>query len=144
VTATKRGRPSALAALVLLATVATGCTSARSTLGSSGDTCYTALPTAFQAVGPDSRMAGVRGFTLGQLRLVAPHLYQAISPGRSPAQQVCVVAFIGTFTRATVSRPLGRPSGGLAVVVSANPTQELLGTVIFKRAPLDFGRFHAG
>ncbi len=139
-----RGAPIGLAGLVLLAALLTGCTSARSSLGPSDDSCYVALPTAAQAVGTHGRMVGLHLFTLEDLSRQAPHLYRAVSGGRPRSEQVCVVAYVGRFTRGAVSKPLGRPSGQFAVVVAAYGSNELLGTVIFRRVPLHFGRTHIG
>jgi hypothetical protein len=59
-------------------------------------------------------------------------------------QKICVAAYVGEFTRGSVSRPLGRSSGQLAVVVSEMPSNKLLGTVIFRHTPLHFGHPHVG
>ena len=133
----------ALAGCVLLATVLTGCTSARSGLGTSDSGCYLALPTATKAVESHGRLLGVHLFTLTALQHKAPHLFQKLAT-RASSQRVCVIAFEGHFDANSVSAPLGRPSGRLAVVVSTIPANHLLGTVIFTRPPLHFGHPHIG
>jgi hypothetical protein len=133
----------ALAACVLLATVLAGCTSARSGLGTSDSSCYLALPTAAKAVEGHGRLLGVHLFTLTALQHKAPNLFKKLATSAGP-QRVCVIAFEGHFDTTTVSTPLGRPSGRLAVVVSTIPANHLLGTVIFTRAPLHFGHPHIG
>jgi hypothetical protein len=132
----------ALAGGALLAMVCTGCTAARSTLGTSDSSCYLALPTATAAVGTHAHLVGFHRFTLKQLKVKAPHLYQAIASDESASENVCVVAFTGKFASGHVAKPHGRPSGTLAVVVSTTPGNELLGTVIFRHAPLHFGQTH--
>jgi hypothetical protein len=90
------------------------------------------------------RMIGLHRYTLGQLRQRAPHLFKELASNKAASQQVCVVAFAGTFEAGSVSHPLGRSSGRVAVVVATSPYNHLLGTVIFKRAPLLFGHTHIG
>jgi hypothetical protein len=131
-----------LAGCALLAALCSGCTAARSNLGTSDASCYLSLPTATHAVGSHGRLVGFRQFSLKDLSRVAPHLYRAISDRQSTSQQVCVIAFTGSFTSGHVSKPKGRPSGKLAVVVSTTPNNQLLGTVIFRKAPLHFGHTH--
>jgi hypothetical protein len=132
-----------LAGCVLLASVLAGCTSARSGLGTSDSSCYLALPTATKAVENHGRLLGVHLFTLTALEHKAPHLFQKLAT-RASSQRVCVIAFEGHFDTSSVSAPLGRPSGRLAVVVSTIPANHLLGTVIFTRPPLHFGHPHIG
>jgi hypothetical protein len=89
-------------------------------------------------------LVGVHRYTLSALRSRAPHLLHALATNVAGSQSVCVVAFAGHFTTATVSDPRGRSSGQLAVVVSTTPGNRVLGTVIFTEAPLHFGHSHAG
>lgn len=133
----------ALAGCILLATVLTGCTSARSSLGTSDSACYLALPTATTAVEGHGRLLGVHLFTLTALEHRAPQLFEKLATPAS-SQRVCVIAFEGQFDTNTVSAPLGQPSGRLAVVVSTTPANHLLGTVIFTSPPLHFGHPHIG
>jgi hypothetical protein len=134
----------AAAGCLLFAGVLAGCSSARSSLGTSDSSCYLALPTATKAVGGHGRLLGVHLFTLTSLRHRAPRLFKDLALGHDGSERVCVVAFSGAFDQATVSHPSGRSSGQLAVVVATTPGNELLGTVIFKRAPLHFGHPHIG
>ena len=90
------------------------------------------------------KLLGVHLFTLKALHQKAPHLYKALATTDSSSQTVCVTAFTGTFTRSSVSNPLGRVSGRLAVVVSTTSSNHVLGTVIFTRLPLHFGHSHVG
>jgi hypothetical protein len=133
-----------VAGLALLATVLSGCTSARSSLGTSDDSCYLALPTAAAAVGKGSHMVGLHLFSLKVLKQKAPRMYADVSGGQSASQNVCVIAFTGKFTAGAVSKPKGRPQGHFAVVVATTPANQLLGTVIFRRVPLHFGHTHIG
>jgi hypothetical protein len=133
-----------LAGCVLAASLLAGCTSARSSLGTTDASCYQALPTATNAVQSHGRLIGLHLFTLKELKSKAPHLYRFIVARVKAPQPVCVVGFTGKFTSAKVSKPLGRSSGELAVVVSTSPGNKLLATVIFSHAPLKFGHSHLG
>jgi len=133
-----------IAGAVLLASVVSGCTTVRSDLGTSDSSCYLALPTATKAVDAHGRMIGVRRLTLSTLRRQAPSLSAGLGTTRAASQVVCAVAFEGRYTQASVSQPYGQSSGHLAVVVSTNPGNHLLGTFLFTRLPLHFGHPHFG
>ncbi|HWE69660.1 MAG TPA: hypothetical protein VG205_04825 [Acidimicrobiales bacterium] len=135
---------SGVAACLLAAGLIAGCTSARSDLGTSDSPCFLALPAATKAAGPHSRFSGVHLYTLASLQKKAPHLYQALSSEPASSQRICAIAFSGTFTRTSVSHPLGLASGSVAVVVLKTPSNQLLGTVIFNHAPVRFGHTHTG
>ncbi len=76
---------------------------------------------------------------------MAPRLVDDLTDRfKTNATRVCVAAYEGNFTSADVSKPLGRASGKLAVVVVNAANQQLLGTDIIKRAPLRFGHPHVG
>jgi hypothetical protein len=138
----RRRISSVLAGCLLLAGVLAGCTSARSNLGTTDDSCYLALPAATHAVGAHARFLGVHLFTMSALHQHAPHLYNALATSHASSERVCVVAFEGHFTTSSVAHPRGRTSGRLAVVVARTPSNQLLGTVIFSHAPLRFGHSH--
>jgi hypothetical protein len=127
-------------ALCLLA----GCTSARNSLGTSDSSCYLALPSASHAVGPHSKFIGVHQFTLSSLRQKEPGLFDSLAALKPTSQRVCIIEFVGSFTQASVQKPLGKSSGRLAVVVLEAPSNHLLGTVIFHHPPLDFAHPHVG
>jgi hypothetical protein len=133
-----------VAGCALLTGVLAGCTAARTNLGTSDSSCYLALPTATKAIGSHGRLHGVQRFTLSALRKKAPHLLDDLGTTAPGSETVCLIAFTGKFTAASVSDPRGRSSGKLAVVVSTTPGNHLLGTVIFTNAPLHFGHSHAG
>ncbi|HVA08111.1 MAG TPA: hypothetical protein VNG12_15345 [Acidimicrobiales bacterium] len=133
-----------VAAVALVAGFATGCTTARTNLGTSDSSCYLALPAATKAVEGHGHLLGVKLFTLAGLRKEAPRLYSLVLDGQPKSERVCVAAFSGNFRNDNVSHPLGRPSGHLAVVVTATPTNKLLGTAIFLQVPLRFGHSHIG
>jgi hypothetical protein len=121
-----------------------GCTSARSELGTSDSACFLALPTATRAVGPHSRLLGARLLTPTSLGHLAPSLAADLPPGEPSREQICVLAFAGSFTAETVAQAVGLPSGPVAVVVTRSPSNQLIGTVIVGRAPLHFGHSHIG
>jgi hypothetical protein len=128
--------------LLAVCVAVSGCTTVRSDLGTSDSSCYLALPSAAEAVHAHGHMVGVHRDTLATLRRRAPGLYRQLDTTDHLSQVVCVVAFTGQFTKASVSDPHGRPTGRLAVVVTATPGNHLLGTVIFKRLPLGFSHPH--
>jgi len=128
----------------LAVAVLAGCTTARSSLGTSDSSCYLALPTATKAIGSHGHLLGVQKFSLSALRKKAPHLLHDLATTASGSETVCIVAFTGNFTTGSVSEPRGRSSGHLAAVVSTTPGNHLLGTVIFTKAPLHFGHSHVG
>jgi hypothetical protein len=139
----KRRRLAAGAGCFLLAVcLLPGCTSARSNLGTTDNSCYLALPAATKAVGPNSRFIGVHLFTLASLRKKAPRLFDALPSQPASSQRVCAIAFVGTFTKTSVSKPLGLASGSVAVVISKTPSNQLLGTFIFNQTPMRFGHSH--
>jgi len=129
---------------LLVASVLGGCTSARSSLGTSDSSCYLALPTATQAVHGHGRLLGVHLLSLTDLRKEAPHVFDAVASKRPGSQRVCVAAFQGHYVSASVSKPQGHASGPLAVVVISSPSNQLLGTYIFKRIPIRFSHNHFG
>jgi hypothetical protein len=129
---------------MLVAIAFTGCTSVRSSLGTSDSSCYRALPTARQAVSAQGRMLGVQLLTLAAIRRDAPQLFEDLATTHAGSQRVCVVAFAGRFEKSSVSDPHGRSAGHVAVVVSTTPSNQLLGTVILGQSPLRFGHSHFG
>ena len=138
----RRGR-CALCALALATLVLAGCSSARVGLGTSDESCYLALPTAAKAVGGHGHLEGVRKFTFSGLHGVAPRLYgQLRNDHVAPKQAVCVAGYSGHFTASEVARPLGRPSGTLAVAVVTTPANHLLGTLILTKLPVRFEHTH--
>jgi hypothetical protein len=133
-----------LAGTLLLTAVLAGCTSFRSSLGTTDSSCYLALPIASHAVHGKGRLIGIQLYTESSLHKRAPGLSRALSMSAKAQQKICVAAYVGEFTRGSVSQPLGRSSGQLAVVVSETPSNKLLGTVIFRHTPLHFGHPHVG
>lgn len=133
-----------IACLLMLTALLSGCTSARSSLGTSESSCYQALPTATHAVHGQGHLVGVDSLTLSSLHKVAPPFFASVSPERPGSARVCIVAFKGQFRASSVVRPRGRRSGELAVVVTSSPSNHLLGTYIVRRSPLSFGHTHFG
>jgi len=135
---------SGLAGVLLVGCVLAGCSSVRSSLGTSDSPCYLSLPAASQAVHDSGKLAGVHLFTLSRLRQKAPHLYSHLSIPHPSQARVCVIAFTGSFTNSSVTRPLGSPAGRLAIVVLRTPSNQLVGTVLLDHLPLRFGHGHVG
>jgi len=124
---------------VLAATVLTGCTTARSDLGSPVGPCFQALPAATKAIGGHGHLLGVQPFTVGTLARQAPHLFRDLSTAQPSGQRICVLAFSGHFEAHSVQRARGRSTGRLAVVVTTTSGSRLLGTVIFTNPPFHLG-----
>jgi hypothetical protein len=133
---------SLAAALVLAAALLASCSSARTDFGTTDASCYLELPTASQAVGGHGHLEGVRKYTLSSLRTVAPRLYGRLADDVSKKQGVCVAGYTGHFTASEVSKPLGHPSGTLAVAVVTTPGNKLLGTLILTKLPVRFQHTH--
>ncbi len=133
-----------LASCALAACLLSDCTAARTELGTSDSSCYLALPAATAAIGSRGRLLGVHLMRLSTVKQKYVRLFDALPVQPTSRQQVCVIGFAGQFTRASVARPYGHQSGHLAVVVLAAPSNQLIGTVIFDRAPLRFGHSHIG
>ncbi len=137
-----RSRAAVLAGLVLVASLLASCSAARTGLGTTDESCYLALPTAAKAVGGHGHLEGVRKYTLGGLRGVAPRLYRRLADDVPKKQSVCVAGYTGHFTASEVAKPLGRPSGTLAVAVVTTPANKLLGTLILTKLPVRFQHTH--
>jgi hypothetical protein len=134
-----------MAALLLLgASTLVACTTVRDDLGRSQSACYLALPSAAKAAGVHQRLIGVQLLTVDSLKRRSTSLFDELHLDHSSAQRVCVVAFAGQFTQASVSKPFGQPAGDLVVVVLTSPSNRLIGSVIGSRLPLGFGHFHIG
>jgi hypothetical protein len=124
--------------LVLTTALLTACSGVRTSQGTSDESCYLELPTAAAAVHGHGHLAGIRKFTLSEFHTVAPRLYKALAGDVPAHQSVCVAAYTGHFTAASVEKPLGRPSGILAVPVVTSPGKMLLGTLILSKLPVKF------
>jgi hypothetical protein len=137
-----------LPAVLLAGSLLAACSSARAIQGTSDESCYLALPTAEDAVGPPAHphthahLAGVRKFTVADLKGTAPRLYARFKDELPGKQGVCMAAFTGHFSAATVSKPFGRPAGSVAVVAVKTPGNELLGTVILAHVPVNYAHTH--
>ena len=51
---------------------------------------------------------------------------------------MCLAGYTGTFTSGTVTKPLGRSTGNVAVVVVTSPGNKVLGTLILSKIPVRF------
>ena len=142
VTRGRRRLPAALAALVAAGTLLGACSSARIDVGTADESCYQALPTAAKAVGGQGHLAGVRKYTLGNLRQMAPRLYRRLSDELPKGQAVCLAGYTGHFSAAEVEKPLGRTHGIVAVAVVTWPGDKLLGTLILEHIPVRFEHSH--
>lgn len=133
-----RRAAAATAAITLAASLLAACSSARTDIGTTDESCYLALPTAAKAVGGHAHLEGVRKYSLSGVKSVAPRLYGHLAKDVPKGKSVCLAAYSGHFTQSSVSKPLGRDAGKLAVVVVAVPGNRLLGTLILAKLPLRF------
>jgi hypothetical protein len=69
---------------------------------------------------------------------MTPQLYDALTDQVGSHQSVCLAGYTGIFTSGMVTKPLGRPSGKLAVVVVTSPGNKVLGTLILSKIPVRF------
>jgi hypothetical protein len=130
-----------VAVAVSLSTLA-ACSAGRLSLGTSSGPCYVALPTASGAVGQSGHLDGVRLVKVSVLN--DPLLQSAVRQADVTSGRVCLVAFTGSFSSATVADPSGRTAGHAAVVVLRYPDGRLVATVLFARLPTHFGHSHFG
>jgi hypothetical protein len=133
---------SLFAAVAVAALLLAACSTARTDYGSTDAGCYLALPTAADAVGGHGHLEGVRKYTLSQMRSVAPRLYNRLATNLSKKQGVCIAGYTGHFTAGQVTKPIGHPSGTLAVAVVTTPGNKLLGTLILTKLPVRFQHTH--
>jgi hypothetical protein len=133
-----------VAGVILLATVLTGCTSVRSSLGTSDSSCYLTLPVASQAVGGHGKFLGIHAYTPSQLKARSSRLYAELIAAHATTAHMCVAAYTGTFTADKVAKPLGKSSGRLATTVINASDRKVLATVLFHRLPRHFGHPHLG
>ncbi len=131
-----------VAGLALAAAVLAGCSSARTGLGTTDESCYLALPTASKAVGGHAHLEGIRKYSISGLKSVAPMLYDALADQVPKGQAVCIAGYTGHFTASEVTKAMGRPTGTLAVVVVTRPGNKLLGTLILSKLPVRFQHTH--
>jgi hypothetical protein len=127
-----------LAGLALSAAVLTGCSAARTDVGTADESCYLALPTSAKAVGGHGHLAGVHKFSQGSLKTVAPRLDRYLQGKVPKGQSVCLAAYTGHFDQSTVSKPLGRTTGTFAVAIVTTPGNKLLATLILAKLPVRF------
>jgi hypothetical protein len=128
--------------LALAAAAFAGCSSARVGLGTADESCYLALPTAAKAVGGHAHLEGIRKYSIGGLKGVAPRLYDALADQVPKGQAVCIAGYTGDFAASAVTKPLGRSTGKLAVVVVTRPGNKVLGTLILSKIPVRFQHTH--
>jgi hypothetical protein len=126
------------AALVLTASVLTGCSSARAGLGTTDESCYLALPTASQAVGGHGHLSGIRKYRVANMKSLAPRLYHYIAVQAPTTQVICLAGYTGTFSQSMVEKPIGHPTGKLAVVVVTFPGNKVLATLLLEKLPVRF------
>ncbi|MDA8316072.1 MAG: hypothetical protein M0010_13025 [Actinomycetota bacterium] len=133
---------AACAALAVSALGLGGCAAAREELGTAASGCFVDLAMASHAVHDRGRLRGVRLVSVASLSAHAPLLFNAAEMEGRRLAQVCLVAFEGQFVARGVERPIGAPSGDLAVVELGYPRRRLLATLLVTRPPLPFGHYH--
>ena len=129
-------------AVVLAASVFAGCSSARSGLGTTDESCYLAIPTATKAVGGHGHLSGIRKYRVADMKRLAPRLYDYLADQAPRSQVVCLAGYTGRFSASMVEKPIGRPAGKVAVVVVTSPGNKVLGTLILRKVPVRFQHSH--
>ena len=89
----KRRLGVVLAGTLLLTSALAGCTSSRSSLGTTDNSCYLALPIASHAVHGKGRLVGIQLYSESSLRKKAPNLSRDLSLSSKAQQKVCVAAY---------------------------------------------------
>ncbi len=114
------------------------CTAEHASLGTGSSPCFLALPAAADAVGHRGHLDGVRLVPASSIH--AHTRLRALLDRRAggPVGDVCLVAYTGDFTAATVERPAGSAAGHDAMVVLTTPHTRLLATVVLERLPVRF------
>jgi hypothetical protein len=134
-----------LVGVLALAAVLSGCTSARSSLGTGDSSCFVDIPTAAAAVHSHGTFIGIHRYSLTALKKSAPHLDQDLTTAHSTAAEMCLAAYKGSYSSAGVEKPIGKANAGtLAVVAIDAANRHLLGTLVIEHAPLRFGHPHVG
>jgi hypothetical protein len=144
-------RPLSLVLSIAVTAAGLGaCGAGRNVLGTNTSPCFLALPVAKRAVEGHGSLAGVRLVDTARLRDPGGRAMRALLdllPGPVP-QEVCVVAFTGSYTLSQVELPAGFPPAGevgrYAIVVVTIPRSMLLGTFVVRHAPLVFIHAHVG
>jgi hypothetical protein len=129
-------------AVVLGASAFAGCSSAHAGLGTTDESCYLALPAASKAVGGHGHLSGIRKYRVADLKNLAPRLYDHVADQAPRTQVICLAGYTGHFSKAMVEKPIGRPTGRLAVVVVTSPQNKVLNTLILERLPVRFQHTH--
>jgi hypothetical protein len=138
-------------ALFLSASVAaaglTACGAGRNVLGTNTSPCFVALPIATRAVHARGSLAGVR--LVDTARLGAGGRFMRDLLGMlptSPPRELCVVAYVGSFTPDQVEMPAGLPPAGIAeryaIVLVTVTKPRLLGTFVIQHEPIAFAHRH--
>jgi hypothetical protein len=140
-----RAAQAVVASIALLVGLC-ACAAGRGVLGTSISPCFIALPAAKRAVEGRGSLAGIRlidtaGLTAGNDRALR-NLLDSL-PVR-PVHDVCLIAYIGSFTPAQVELVGRYPQNParFAIAVVTTPKPRLLGTILVRHVPLGFNRAH--
>ncbi|MDP9074599.1 MAG: hypothetical protein M3N98_10580 [Actinomycetota bacterium] len=132
-------RRQTAAAAAALAILAASCAGGRTTLGTGASVCFRALPPAKAAVHDKGRLVGVR-------RVSAATLKKRIPNDRTlatlPDQQLCVVAFDGSFDAPQVTGAVGNAHGRYALVAVAIKRPDVVRAFVTNRLPTRFNHLH--
>jgi hypothetical protein len=131
----RRWRVGVLSAVLGLACIVAGCSSARVEQGTSDSPCFKALPVAASALHVHGHLFWVR---LIDVNALPPGSDLRVVASRGSTRAVCLVAFTGTFRAGDVAQPFGVSESKAVIVVVSYPANELLGTVLVTRPGLRF------
>ncbi|MGA3353306.1 MAG: hypothetical protein ABSD85_09000 [Acidimicrobiales bacterium] len=128
---------AALAAVLALAGLLSGCTASRNALGTHDSACFRVLPEALAAVHHHGHFEGER--YLPPRALILDLHWVAVPKALEvpPRVATCLVAFTGHFTASGVERgwsPTGK-KGRYAIVIVRQRSLVLLATVVLVRIP---------
>jgi hypothetical protein len=131
---------SALAglAVVTLAAAASACSGGRISLGTSAGACFRALPAAEAAV-HKGRLVGVRRVSAATLR---DRLPQDTTLATLPDQDLCVLAFSGTYASGSVTGASNTTPGHFAIVAVATNHPEVVAAFVVDKLPTRFQHLH--
>jgi hypothetical protein len=93
-------------------------------------------------VGGHGHLEGIRKYSINGLKGMAPRLYDQMADQVPKGQSVCLAGYTGHFSAGMVTKPLGQPTGKLAVVVVTSPGNKVLGTLVLPKLPVRFQHTH--
>jgi hypothetical protein len=129
---------AATVAVVALVAAAGACSGGRITLGTSAGVCFRDLPAAEAAV-HKGRLVGVRRVSAATLRNRLP---QDTTLATLPDQELCVLAFSGTYDPGSVTGANNTITGHFAIVAVATKHPQVVASFVVDKLPTRFRHLH--